>query len=170
MYKRQGHPQIAIADAPHYYDIEVFNYCEENDYILLTLDGWNDIHPSLVTIPFEVPYSIPYGIVYSTEPNKGTKRFLEIVSSISVSYTHLPAFRRCSRTNAKPMLRMLQNMALYRDACGLHFFRAFFHIPPRYNLSLIHIYSRAGEILRLRFRHQLRHAVVRLFNGGIEFL
>ena len=78
----KGHPQIAIADAPHYYDIEVFNYCEENDYILLTLDGWNDIHPSLVTIPFEVPYSIPYGIVYSTEPNKGTKRFLEIVSSI----------------------------------------------------------------------------------------
>lgn len=78
----KGHPQIALADAPHYYDIEVFNYCEENDYILLTLDGWNDIHPSLVNILFEVPYSIPYGIVYSTEPSKGTKRFLEIVSSI----------------------------------------------------------------------------------------
>lgn len=76
----KNHPQITLVDAPHYYDIEVFNYCEENDYILLALDRWNDIHPSLATVPFEVPYSIPYGIVYSAEPNEGTKRLLKIVS------------------------------------------------------------------------------------------
>ena len=76
------HPQINLVDAPHYYDIEVFNYCEENDYILLTLEGWNDIHPSLITIPFQVPYCIPCGIVYSTEPGDGVQHFLDIVSSI----------------------------------------------------------------------------------------
>lgn len=79
---KKEHPQITLADAPHYYDIEIFNYCEENDYILLTLDGWNDIHPSLVTIPFEAPYNIPYGIIYSINPNKWTQQFLDIVSSI----------------------------------------------------------------------------------------
>lgn len=76
------HPQIILANAPYYYDIEVFNYCEKNNYILLTLDGWNDIHPSLITIPFNIPYSIPYGIIYSTNPNEGTKHFLKIVASV----------------------------------------------------------------------------------------
>lgn len=76
------HPQIKVADAPQFYNMEVFNACEENDYLLLTLDNWTDIHPSLATVPFEVPYSIPYGILYSTEPSESTKRFLKIVSSI----------------------------------------------------------------------------------------
>lgn len=76
------HSQITLIDAPYFYDVEVFNACEENNYILLTLDNWSDIHPSLITIPFEIPYDIPYGVIYSTKPNEVTKSFLKIVSSI----------------------------------------------------------------------------------------
>ena len=76
------HPQIKIADAPHFYNLDVFNYCEANSCLLLTLDCWQDVHPSLATVPLDVPYSIPYGIVHAAEPNAGTKLFLDIVAAI----------------------------------------------------------------------------------------
>lgn len=76
------HRQIKIADAPQYYNLDVFNYCEEKSCLLLTLDCWKDIHPSLKTVPLDVAYSIPYGIVYAAEPDDGTKLFLNIVAAI----------------------------------------------------------------------------------------
>lgn len=75
----KGHPLIILEDAPQYYDMDVFNSCEEKDYVLLTLDGWNDIHPSLITVPFDVDYTIPYGIMYSNHPNTDTLHFLAAV-------------------------------------------------------------------------------------------
>ena len=96
------HPQICIADAPNHYNVDTFNYYEENDCVLLTLETWYDIHPSLVTVPLDVPYTILHGVIYSTTPNEDTRAFIEIVKMQStapaVPDTHLQ-HRATSRRN-----------------------------------------------------------------------
>ena len=74
------HPQIELADAPHHYDLEVFNACEESGCLLLTLDNWADVHPSLVSVPLDVAHKLPYGIVYAKEPNEATRLFVEALA------------------------------------------------------------------------------------------
>ena len=81
----KGHTQIHIVDTPYHYDIGVFNDCEENGCVLLTLENWHDIHPSLVTVPFDVPYTIPHGIIYGVSPNEDTQAFIEIVQNLPPS-------------------------------------------------------------------------------------
>lgn len=80
----RNHPQITIIDLPHHYDLEVFNRCAENDGVLLSLDGWREVHPALVTIPFEAKETIPYGILSSREPTPETARFLDIIRPLAV--------------------------------------------------------------------------------------
>ncbi len=77
------HPEIILEDAPAHYDVNTFNLCDEKSYLLLTLDGWKDIHPSLVTIPLKVTYSLPYGIISSAHANDATRMFLNIVKQIN---------------------------------------------------------------------------------------
>lgn len=78
----KNHPQITIIDVPQHYDLDVFNRCAEDGYILLSLDAWHEVHPSLVTIPFQVDYTIPYGILSSSEPSSETMKFLGIIRSL----------------------------------------------------------------------------------------
>ncbi len=78
----QGHPEITIVDLPHHYDLEVFNRCAEEGCVLLSLDAWSEVHPSLVTIPFQVDYRIPYGILSASEPGPETRQFLDIIRSL----------------------------------------------------------------------------------------
>ncbi|MGN1115981.1 MAG: LysR family transcriptional regulator, partial [Candidatus Ornithomonoglobus sp.] len=46
------HPQIQLEETS-FYDIDVFNRCEQSGGIMLTLDAWAEVHPSLVTIPVD---------------------------------------------------------------------------------------------------------------------
>ncbi len=71
-----------IIDVPHHYNINLFNGCMEQHYVLLSLEGWNDIHPSITSIPLDVPYAIPYGIITSKTPSKATKQFIHLMLSI----------------------------------------------------------------------------------------
>lgn len=75
----RDHPAIDLVAAPHHYDVEVFNQCEEQGCALLTLDGWADVHPSLKTIPLDVPYTIPYGIIYPKDPADDVAEYLHIM-------------------------------------------------------------------------------------------
>ena len=59
---KMTHPQIIFEDAHYFYDIETFNTCEATGALLLTLDAWSDIHPSLVTLPVEWNFTVPYGL------------------------------------------------------------------------------------------------------------
>lgn len=81
----KGHPQISIVDVPQHYDLEVFNRCAEEGCTMLSLDAWKEVHPSLVTIPFEVDYTIPYGILSALNPTPEVKRFLDIIRTAIVS-------------------------------------------------------------------------------------
>ncbi|BCL79146.1 LysR family transcriptional regulator [Ktedonobacteria bacterium brp13] len=86
-YLRTEHQEIQIKDAPHQYTIEMFNRCEESGAILLTLDGWKDVHPSLVTIPVDWEYTIPYGVLYPLKPSKSVLLFVRALQEQHVQTT-----------------------------------------------------------------------------------
>ena len=75
----ETYPQIQIEDTPQFYDMEVFNRCAQTQNVMLTLECWKDVHPSLVTIPVEWHYSIPFGILYAKNPSADILKFLEIL-------------------------------------------------------------------------------------------
>ncbi|WP_126602481.1 LysR family transcriptional regulator [Dictyobacter aurantiacus] len=84
-YLETEHPAIHIKDTPQQYTIDVFNRCEQTGAVLLTLDGWKDVHPSLVTIPVDWEYTIPYGILYSGKPSNCVQLF---VRALREQYVH----------------------------------------------------------------------------------
>lgn len=75
------HPQIIVEEADYYYDLDTFNACEQNGALLLTLDAWAEIHPSLITLPVQWDYTVPYGILYAEEPSQEVLQFLQILKS-----------------------------------------------------------------------------------------
>lgn len=75
----RNHPQIHIEDTPSFYDIEVFNRCEQNNAILSIPECWKDIHPALTAIPVDWGFNIPYGLLYAQDPPEDILRFLEAV-------------------------------------------------------------------------------------------
>lgn len=74
----QHHSQIRIVDF-EFYSMDVFNRCENGNYVLLAIPGWANVHPLLKVIPVEWEYSIPYGLLYAPEPSETVKRFLAAV-------------------------------------------------------------------------------------------
>lgn len=76
---KMTHPQILIEEAGYYYDMDTFNTCEQTGSLLLTLDAWANIHPSLVTLPVNWEYKVPYGILYSKKPSDDVKQFVGII-------------------------------------------------------------------------------------------
>lgn len=73
------HPQILIKDVGYYYDLDTFNICEEQGYLLLTLSAWSDVHPSLITLPVDWNFHVPYGILYAKKPTDEVAQFIEIL-------------------------------------------------------------------------------------------
>lgn len=78
----RNHPAIRIEDTPAFYDLSVFNRCTETGNILLILECWQDVHPSLVTIPVDWDYDIPYGLLYAKTPSEDVLRFVEAVKRL----------------------------------------------------------------------------------------
>lgn len=75
------YPQIKIEDTSYFYDIHVFNRCEQTSNILLTLDAWKDVHFSLVTIPVNWNYHVPYGLLYQRNPSSAVTQFIDILTN-----------------------------------------------------------------------------------------
>lgn len=76
---KMTHPQIILEDAHYFYDMETFNTCEATGSLLLTLDAWSGIHPSLVTLPVDWNFSVPYGLLYSPDISPEAEAFLQII-------------------------------------------------------------------------------------------
>ena len=72
-----NHKSIKIVDLQNFYDTSVFNHCERNNCFMESMEIWSDVHPSIITIPMDWEYKMPYGIIYSKNPSKGFKKFLE---------------------------------------------------------------------------------------------
>ncbi len=72
----KNHPQIHIVDFD-FYNMEVFNRCENSNDMLLAISGWSNVHPLLKVIPVDWDFSIPFGLLHSHEPSKTVNRFLK---------------------------------------------------------------------------------------------
>lgn len=82
---KMTHPQIILEDANYFYDLETFNTCEVTGSLLLTIDAWAGIHPSLVTLPVDWEFTVPYGLLYSPSISREAKEFLKkIQQAVSV--------------------------------------------------------------------------------------
>lgn len=75
----KNHPQIQIEDTSNFYDIEVFNRCEQTNSILSSLECWRDIHPSLVNVPIDWGNTIPYGLLYSQNSPEDILQFVAAI-------------------------------------------------------------------------------------------
>lgn len=71
----QNHGQIHIVDFD-FYNMDIFNRCENSYDVLLAIPGWANVHPLLKVIPVEWEHSIPYGLLHSPQPSEIVKRFL----------------------------------------------------------------------------------------------
>jgi len=78
----QAHPLIRIEDTPQFYDMEVFNRCAQTQNVMVTLECWREVHPSLVTIPVAWDHAIPFGVLYAKEPSADIVKFLNIVRGL----------------------------------------------------------------------------------------
>lgn len=75
-----NHSGVNIVDFDGYYDISAFNLCEQQGYLMETLDIWSSLHPSLITLPVNWSYEMPYGILYEKEPSDIVKSFIDIIA------------------------------------------------------------------------------------------
>lgn len=77
----QFHPQIQIVDFD-FYNVDVFNRCENTNDVLLAISVWANVHPLLKVIPVEWAHSIPYGILHSPTPTPTVQRFLDAAQAL----------------------------------------------------------------------------------------
>jgi len=72
------HPEVNIVDF-HFYNLEIFNHCENSSDILMVIESWKPVHPLLKVIPVQWDYTIPFGFLHAHNPSPAVKRFLEAV-------------------------------------------------------------------------------------------
>ena len=70
-------------------DFEMFNISAYNRAVtenkpIITVEGWEDVHPLLKLIPVDWKDSIPFGVFYSPTPTKLVKRFVGLLGSLAV--------------------------------------------------------------------------------------
>ena len=77
----KNHPEIHIVDFD-FYNVEVFNQCENSNDILMAIKSWEGVHPLIKIIPVRWNYGIPFGLLYSKEPSKKVKKLLKAIEQI----------------------------------------------------------------------------------------
>lgn len=77
----ENYPEISIKDFS-FYDVSVFNQCENSNDVLMAFDIWENVHPLLKIIPIELSYEIPFGLLYSPKPSERVKKFIHTVSKV----------------------------------------------------------------------------------------
>lgn len=77
----KNHPQIRIVDFD-FYDVSVFNQCENSNRVLMAIENWRYVHPLLKILPVDWDYSIPFGLLHSPEPSPTVERFLKAVEKV----------------------------------------------------------------------------------------
>lgn len=77
----KNHGQINIIDFD-FYNMSIFNCCENSNDILLAIPGWANVHPLLKVIPVDWDYSIPYGLLHSPKPSPTVREFLTAVQKV----------------------------------------------------------------------------------------
>ena len=77
----QNHTEIHVVDFD-FYNLSVFNQCENSNDILMTIDTWKNVHPLLKILPVEWKYTIPFGLLHAPQPDETVRHFLDAVQKI----------------------------------------------------------------------------------------
>lgn len=79
--KLENYPQINILDSKAY-DYKIINRCINENYLLLMVDAWKDLHPLLDIISVEWSYKMPYGFIYSKNIAESLKSCIQKTSQL----------------------------------------------------------------------------------------
>lgn len=74
----KNYPQISILTF-NFYQVEIFNRCERENNLILTIDRWKDVHPLMKVLPVKWEYTAPFGILHSPNPSNIVRHFLDVV-------------------------------------------------------------------------------------------
>ncbi len=77
----QNHRQIHVTDFS-FYDVHVFNQCENTNDVLMVIGNWEDVHPLLKVLPVNWNYQIPFGLLHAPQPAPQVKTFLDAVTQV----------------------------------------------------------------------------------------
>ncbi len=76
----RNHPQIHVIDF-EFYNVDIFNQCENSNDVLMAIENWKDVHPLLKIIPVDWEHTIPFGVLYSPNPSETVCKFLDAVKA-----------------------------------------------------------------------------------------
>lgn len=65
------------------FNISAYNRAVSENVPIITVEGWEDVHPLLRLIPADWEDTIPFGVFYSPTPTKLVKKFIGLLSSIA---------------------------------------------------------------------------------------
>lgn len=76
------YPEITIENTQPSYSIRTFNQCVDNGSMLLSLECWDNVHPSLVSVPLDEGYTMPYGILTDLDIDPDMEDFIKALKKI----------------------------------------------------------------------------------------
>ena len=66
------------------FNLGAYNRAVQENVPIITVEGWEDVHPLLKIVPADWEYRIPFGILYSPTPSKQVKDFIGAMKMISL--------------------------------------------------------------------------------------
>lgn len=66
------------------FNLGAFNRAAQENVPIITVEGWEDVHPLLRIVPADWEYRIPFGILYSPTPTKQVKDFITALQKITL--------------------------------------------------------------------------------------
>jgi len=76
------HPQIHMVEF-NFYNVNIFNRCENGNDILAAVDPWKPVHPLLKIVPVDWNDTIPFGLLHAPDPTETVQRFLDAVKTVA---------------------------------------------------------------------------------------
>lgn len=66
------------------FNLNAFNRAAQENAPIITVEGWEDVHPLLRIVSADWRYRIPFGILYSPTPTKQVKDFIGALQKITL--------------------------------------------------------------------------------------
>ena len=66
------------------FNLGAYNRAVQENVPIITVEGWEDVHPLLKIVPADWEYRIPFGILYSPTPSKQVQDFIGAMKKISL--------------------------------------------------------------------------------------
>ncbi|MBO6303510.1 MAG: LysR family transcriptional regulator [Selenomonadaceae bacterium] len=81
----KNHKDILLEDFP-FYNLRVFNECENSNYLLLAVKRWEQAHPLLKILPVKWDYAMPFGLLHAKNPSEKVNLLLDTLRQILPAY------------------------------------------------------------------------------------